>query len=153
MGIRYETNLRYPALMSAVNYLAENDEDLNTSINSITTKSQNIWNSGNTVLTDNLTMADMFNWPKRKPENEEAEKNKLLQDTADQIFAETIKSWTKRISREDFCKMVNTVTWLDRNVKATLFEEFSIRILDLVKAWNSTHAEDEQIFVQPEFEI
>lgn len=152
MNIRRELYISYEPLMNTAEYFAGNNPEYKGKLDKLIQKQQDIWESGDTVLGKNINMLNAFNWPKRKPEEEQEEREKHLKDTTNLVFDTVVEQWMSLTPRDQVVQAMRFCTCLDRDIRFCLFDKFTISAMDMIKVWNKMHPDEEPIFVVPEID-
>lgn len=86
MDIYQELYDKYVKLFEIVSRLSTMDKTVNDKVENIVKKYQGIWNSGDSLFLENVGMMAMFNPPpKRKPEDNDKELERLLEYAVNDI--------------------------------------------------------------------
>lgn len=156
MDMRHELELSYGSLMTYADSVSKTNQDTKNVIEAEINKAEAVWDSGDSVLTENFA-ANVFlgieTWPKRNPAEEEKEKSILLENTAHKIFSVVVDTWIKTVQRDELVCSLNLFAKVDREAKIKFFGNFSTSVIDLANRWNKSHNESEKIYVQPTFEV
>ena len=94
-------------------------------------------------------MMAMFNPPpKRKPEDTDKELERFLEYAANGISNILVESWLKLSGRNQVVTMLNTLGQLSIDTSIELDKGISINLEQIVRIWNKSHSEAEEIYIE-----
>ena len=149
MDIYQELYDKYVKLFEIISRLSAMDKTVDDKIENIVKKHQGIWDSGDSLFLENLGMMAMFNPPpKRKPEDTDKELERLLEYAANGISNILVESWLKLSGRNQVVTMLNTLGQLSIDTSIELDKGISINLEQIVRIWNKSHSEAEEIYIE-----
>lgn len=148
MDIYQELYDKYVKLFEIVSRLSTMDKTVNDKVENIVKKYQGIWNSGDSLFSENVGMMAMFNLPpKRKPEDNDKELERLLEYAVNDISNIAIESWLKLSDRSQVITTLNTLGQLSIDTSIELDTGVSVNLEQIVRVWNKSHSETEEIYI------
>lgn len=149
MDIYQELYDKYVKLFEIISRLSAMDKTVNDKVSNVIKKYQGICDSGDSLFLENLGMMAMFNPPpKRKPEDTDKELKRLLEYAANDISNILIESWLKLSGRNQVVTMLNTLGQLSIDTSIELDKGISINLEQIVRIWNKSHSEAEEIYIE-----
>ena len=143
-----ELHKAYPKLYHLMSDIS--DESIKTKIKADADKYSKMWDSGNTIFT---SMLDFTKPPKRKAEDEDKERQTLIEWFANDIWKHVLNTWLKGIKRDDLVQALNTFGSLNPEINISIDNSHFVNLGQVVDIWNGLHQQNEQIYSIPGFEL